>query len=164
MCGKGMGALSAICKFAEKTDIAELCKLSHLLYSDPKGSYSFTVTASVPGWPAFTPASQTFDPNNPQTYLVDMGGSFDITNLRADPPDPGPQQGYTAYADIICPDPGGTSVTISVLGSDGYSNSNTQTFTANGQISLIVPGGAQSVRDVITVTGGGKTQSISIVF
>ncbi len=164
MCGKAMGALDALCKFAEKNNIAELCKLANLLYTEPKGGYSFTVTVTVPGSAACTPGSQSFDPANPQTYMVDMGGTFDINNLYTDPADPGPKQGYSAYADVICPDPGGTSVTISVLGSDGYSNSYTNSFTSNGQIRLDVPGGAQSVRDVITVTSGTISKSISIVF
>jgi len=164
MCSKSIGALDALCKFAGKQDIAELCKLANLLYTDPKGGYSFTVTVNVPGSPAFTPAGQTFDPANPQTYLVDVGGSFDISNLRTAPLDPAPQEGYTAYAEIICPNSTGTQVTISIVGSDQYTNSDTKTFTANGMISLYVPGGAQSVKDVVTVTGEGISKSISIVF
>jgi len=164
MCGKSIGALDALCKFAGKQDIAELCKLANLLYTDPKGGYSFTVTVNVPGSAAFTPGSQTFDPANPQTYLVDVGGSFDLTNLHTVPVDPAPSEGYTAFADVICPNSAGTSVTISIVGTDGYTNSSTQTFTANGTISLYIPGGAQSVKDVITVTGEGISKSISIVF
>lgn len=164
MCGHGISALSAICKFAEKNDIAELCKLARLLNSTPSGGYSFFVTVTVPGVAAYTSGSQGFDPDNPQTYMVDMGGSFDISNLRTDPLDPGPGQAYVASADIICTDAAGTSVTISVQGSDGYSNSSTQSYTANGTITLSVPGGAQSVRDVVTLSGKGISKQISIIF
>ena len=164
MCAKSMGALEALCKFAAKQDIAELCKLANLLYTEPQGGYSFTVTVSVPGNAAYTPGAQSFDPANPQTYLVDMGGSFDILNLHTEPVDPAPQEGYTADADILCPSSSGTEVTISIVGTDGYTNSLKQTFTSNGTISLYVPGGAQSVKDVLTVTANGVTKSISIVF
>ena len=164
MCSHGIRALDAICKFAEKNDIAELCKLARLLNSQPSGGYSFFVTATLPGVPAYTSGSQGFDPDNPQTYMVDMGGSFDISNLMTNPFDPGPSQAYVASADIICPDAGGTSVTISVQGSDGYSNSFNQSYTSNGTITLTVPGGATSVRDVVTVSGNGVSKQISIVF
>jgi len=168
MCSKHIETLKALCNFADKFEdaqtLAKFCMLSMLFYTEPQGGYSFTVSVSVPGRAVHTPGAQTFDPSNPQTYLVDMGGSFDIVNLRADPPDPGPGQGYTAYADIQCPDPAGTEVTISVVGSDGYTNSSTKTITATGQISLYVPGGAASVKDVVTVQGGGKTQQIVLIF
>ena len=164
MCSKSIDAIGAICKWAKDKDIAKLCQWAVFLNSEPKGGYSFTVSVTVPGQGAYTPGAQGFDPNNPQTYMVDMGGSFDISNLRTIPPDPAPKQGYTAYADIICPEPGGTSVTISIVGSDGYSNSFTQSFTTNGTISLYVPGGAESVRDVVTVAGKGITKNISIIF
>lgn len=164
ICSKGMKVIEAFCDLSKKTDIAALCKINKMLNAQPTAAYSFTVEVAVPGSGTYIPASQTFDPDNPQTYLVDMGGTFDISGLKSSPPNPAAFEGYTASADIICPDPSGTSVTISVVGSDNYSDSHTETFTVNGQISLVVPGGAQSVRDVVTVTGGGKTVNIVIIF
>jgi len=165
MCSNAVGALKTICEFNKKTNLGDLCKLAHLLYFEPKQQqYQFWVDVAGNGIAPYTSSKGSFDPDNPQTYMVDMSGSFDLSSLYSNPADPAPLQGYTAYADVTCPDPGGTPVTISVVGTDGYSNSFTQSFTANGQISLYVPGGGASVSDHITVTGSGKTITLTIVF
>jgi hypothetical protein len=62
----------------------------------------------------------------------------------------------------------GTPVTISIVGTDGYSNSNSATMKQSGTISLYVPGAKQGVQDLITVEAviDGITYSdkTSIVF
>ena len=55
-------------------------------------------------------------------------------------------------------------MTISVVGTDGYSNSKEYDLTANAEISLTMPGGAEGVMDIITVSAMGQQLQISIVF
>ncbi|MBN1197846.1 MAG: hypothetical protein JXA23_00745 [Bacteroidales bacterium] len=55
-------------------------------------------------------------------------------------------------------------MTISVVGTDGYSKSQDYTISINAEVSLHVPGGAKGVMDVITVTAKGQQWQISLVF
>jgi hypothetical protein len=152
-----------LCKIKDEVNVADFCELVGEVYLNPNpDQYQYTLVGMIPGDVIFIPAD--FNPNTGGIISYDIPGVFNVFDLYTNPKDPGPIEGYTAVASVICPDPQGTVVTISVTGSDGYTNSNTITVTADGDVTLYVPGGAQSVKDVITVTANGKTWSTYIVF
>lgn len=162
---KALPAIDAICEFNDKTNIGDLCKLSHLLYEEPQQtSYKFTLTITIPGQGTFETESASFDPGQPSAWDIDLGGSFSVQNLHTVPGDPSPSQGYVAYAYVYCPDPDGTLVTISMVGTDGYSKSDSFDISTSSEVSLSVPGASEGVVDVITVDANGKQWQISIVF
>jgi hypothetical protein len=98
-------------------------------------------------------------------FNVDAGGEVKIVSFTTTPADPAPEEGYVAEALIECA-PQGTTVTMSIVGTDGYEDSKTATIQGDANVTLTVPGAAQGVQDVITVTigGGGPTRAIAIVF
>jgi hypothetical protein len=101
---------------------------------------------SINGWPSFA---------------INFGGNTAIDAFTATPPAPAASQGYVAKADIGCVATD-SKVTMKVSGTDGYMASSST--VENGTISLNVPGGAQGVRDTITVTidkGPSKTITLS---
>lgn len=165
MCSNAFDAIPAICEFHNKTNIGDLCNLAHLLYEEPEQTnYTFSLSVTIPGQGTFETEDAAFDPTQPSSWNIDLGGEFAVQNLHTVPSDPGPTQGYVAYADVICPSSDGTMVTISVVGTDGYTDSKTYDLTANAEISLSVPGAAEGVMDVITVEAKGQQWQISIVF
>jgi hypothetical protein len=69
------------------------------------------------------------------------------------PPNPPEGVSYTAIADIYCL-PAGSVVTLSIVGTDGYTNSISYTTTgtsSDNSYILEVPGAEAAVRDVVTV-------------
>jgi hypothetical protein len=104
--------------------------------------------------------------------LVDLGGNTTIRSISLNPPNPGAQESYIATADIFCL-PAGTVVTMSIVGTDGYTDSvstTIQTTENDGKFTLFVPGAATAgIRDVDTATvvlpdGQRLTLSASLVF
>jgi len=153
-----------LCQIKDEVNVADFCELVGEIYLNPNpDQYTYTLLAFASGKEIEIPLGN-FDPNTGGTITYDVPGEFNVVEFRTDPRDPAPLEGYTAIAEVECPDPQGTEVTISIVGSDGYTNSNTTTVTANGQVTLYVPGGAQSVKDVLTVTANGKSWSTYIVF
>lgn len=76
-----------------------------------------------------------------------------IAFFRLTPSAPSSGQSYDAEAGLKCI-PAGTKVTISITGTDGYSDSKTETFEEDRQavgLKLHVPGAAKGVRDVCEV-------------
>lgn len=92
-----------------------------------------------------------------------------INSFVLDPAYPSEGQGYTATADFHCM-PSGSVITLSIVGTDGYTNSKTETIsTVSGTATLYVPGAASGVYDVCNVnitTPNGETYSMqaSLVF
>lgn len=95
-----------------------------------------------------------------------------IKSLELSPSSPSEGQDYTITAGVYCI-PVGSVVTISMSGSDGYSDSETYTINdiskTSGSFSLEIPGADKGVRDEITVTvttpdGNVITKSASLVF
>jgi hypothetical protein len=107
------------------------------------------------------------NPGDPiPNFTVELGsmGQAKITSLTVDPSSPAADQSYVATAEIQCLAPD-TPVTITVVGTDGYTDSNTQNLSNDSFITLTVPGGAQGVRDVVKVNvQGGPTRQLSLVF
>ncbi len=80
------------------------------------------------------------------------------------PSDPAPNQGVTVTGTII-PKVAGCSISFSIVGTDGYSNSATKTTDANGQATFYIPGGASGVFDRVTITSSnGKSSIVSYTF
>jgi hypothetical protein len=153
-----------LCQIKDEVNIADFCELVGEIYLNPNpDQYTYTLVAFGSGKMIEIPLGN-FDPNTGGTITYDIPGEFNVWEFRTEPRDPAPLEGYTAIAEIECPSPQGTEVTISIVGSDGYTNSQTSTVTTNGQVTLYVPGGAQSVKDVLTVTANGKSWSTYIVF
>ena len=94
---------------------------------------------------------------------LDIPGGETIENLAINPVDPAPAESYIATASIHCA--AGQLVSISVVGTDGYTDSNA--FIAQGSMTiyLAVPGAEYGVQDLITVEIANGPQLVtSIVF
>lgn len=92
-----------------------------------------------------------------------------IENLKTDPFNPDPNQGYVTTATSRCVNGNsGQSVSLSIVGTDGYTDS-TICVPATAEASdcvLIVPGATAGVLDVLTaeILPSGDTKEISIIF
>ncbi len=125
----------------------------------PKNTYGSTVSTTVSGLSSVS-------------LLVDMGGVTAIDKFYLSPSNPGRGQSYKAIANISCIGVGAT-VTIEIVGTDGYSNSQTEQFPAGAlkqTCEMRVPGAQSSgVKDVCTITitnsdGSKLTKTASLVF
>ncbi len=98
------------------------------------------------------------------TFNIDAGGQVEIVTFTTNPADPAPFQNYIAEALISCAPPN-TRVTISIVGTDSYSDSATATINGDANVTLTVPGAEQGVSDTVTVTvTNGPTRRIFLVF
>ncbi len=80
------------------------------------------------------------------------------------PTDPAPGQGVTVTATII-PKVANCSISFSISGTDGYSNSATKTSNSEGQATFYIPGGASGVFDKVSITASnGKSYTVSYTF
>lgn len=83
---------------------------------------------------------------------VSWGGAPRITDVTLNPPAPLAYVSYDAVANLYCL-PAGTIITMSIVGTDGYSNS--KTYIVGDEVhyvaTLYVPGSYAGVRDVCTV-------------
>ncbi len=97
---------------------------------------------------------------------LDLTGEPSIEEFYTVAEDPAPEEGYTAFATVFpCSGLEPTEVTISIVGTDGYSDSITYSITERSTLTLFIPGAIQGIRDVITVTVNGEVyRIISIVF
>lgn len=90
-----------------------------------------------------------------EATTISLGGSPTIAAFSLNPPAPAHGVSYIATAVMGCL-PVGTKVTMSIVGTDGYTNSETSTVPEDGVKSytakLKVPGAATGVKDVCTVT------------
>ena len=87
-----------------------------------------------------------------------------LVTAGPNPPDPAPSQGVTVIATLI-PTAENCDISFSIVGTDGYSNSATYASDANGNASFYIPGGAEGVVDVVTITSSnGKTYTVTYVF
>ena len=100
----------------------------------------------------------------PPRLVVDYGGDTRILGAETAPADPAPYQDYVIKVRVLCA--AGKKVTISVVGSDKYTQTKTYSPTdASAELEMSVPGGAGSVKDTITIALDGKTaKTVTIVF
>ena len=109
----------------------------------------------------------------PQTKNIrincDIDGEPTIDSFILDPSFPARGQNYVASATFHCV-PIGSTITMSIVGTDGYTDSRTTTVdTTSGIANLYVPGAATGVKDVCTVvltptTGEPITMTASLMF
>ena len=126
--------------------------------------YSFKVTVSAPGQETYTTTPIEFDPSQSNTWTYSLPEEPTVSKLYTEPGDPIPLQGYTIFAQVLCPSEEGTDVTLTITGDDGYSNSRTITVNYNTEVFLYVPGAKESVVDKITATIGNITWQTYVVF
>lgn len=109
---------------------------------------------------------------NLKDMKVTWGGKPVINSFKLVPSAPSHGVSYQAIAELYCL-PIGTNVTMDIIGTDGYSNSQTSTITSgqnlNYKATLDVPGADTGVKDVCTVTavtpdGETVTKKASLVF
>lgn len=110
---------------------------------------------------------------NPETQNItinyDIDGDPTIDSFILEPDFPAQGQSYVATATFHCV-PVGSEITMSIVGTDGYTNSRTTTITTTSGIAeLYVPGAATGVRDVCTVVinppyGNSITMTASLMF
>lgn len=110
---------------------------------------------------------------NPETQDItisyDIDGDPTIDSFILEPDFPAKGQSYVATATFHCV-PVGSEITMSIVGTDGYSNSKSVTVsTTSGIAELHVPGAATGVRDVCTVVinppyGESITMTASLMF
>lgn len=80
------------------------------------------------------------------------------------PTDPGPGEGVTVTATLI-PLAQNCDISFSIVGTDGYTKSETNQSDALGQATFYIPGGAEGVVDIVTITtSNGKTYTVTYVF
>ena len=80
------------------------------------------------------------------------------------PVDPAPGQGVTVTATLI-PSIANCDISFTITGTDGYSNSATTSSDSSGQANFYIPGAAESVIDVVTISSSnGKKYTVTYVF
>jgi hypothetical protein len=86
-----------------------------------------------------------------------------LIRIGVDPADPAPGQSYVATT-YIRPAGPGFDVEMSIVGTDGYEDSDSGTTGPEGTFSLFVPGAEGGVLDVLTSRVGDQVRTTSIVF
>lgn len=99
---------------------------------------------------------------------LDMQGDPVISSFNLDPSHPGAGVSYNATADFNCI-PEGSTIEISIVGTDGYKNSISKSISGSGSAVLHVPGAKSGVYDLCEVVidmpfGETLTMQASLVF
>lgn len=84
-------------------------------------------------------------------------------DARPSPADPGPGEGVTVTA-TTSPAIAGCAMVFSVVGTDGYTNSQTVNSDASGQGSFFIPGGEEGVVDRVTIQVGTHQTTVVYTF
>ena len=133
-----------------------------------RGELRLSAHARIPGsiGSGFSPLFD-YDPFNegPPILPIDIMGAPILDRFFTLPVDPTAAQNYIATVKVSCAVPN-TTVTISVSGDDGYSDSGTCVITDGFEAcNLDVPGGEAGVRDTIRVEINGVLErTISVTF
>ena len=101
-----------------------------------------------------------------EDLYLNLDGTPELNQLRADPPNPAEDQNYMILVQLNCATQGNV-LGISIVGSDGYSDSTTcnQILDSNIDCTLLVPGAEGGVEDIITVTlDGSEIGTLRVVF
>lgn len=138
-----------------------------------KFTEDIVLRAGVDGIPAnFYGPSKTVSPNTAFPALtIDLPSVTTIKTLKLTPAAPAPYINFRATSEVVCLQPGSV-VTISVVGTDGYTNSKSMTITTaqnSGTFFLDVPGADPGVRDDVTMqirllNGTFITRKASLVY
>lgn len=132
------------------------------------------ISAYAIGIPTNTYSIQQRVPGNGPypTVNINLGSATKVRTFRMTPPTPIVGQSYDASIDVFCLKPGST-VKISVIGTDGYSNTITypiSTTLPDGVFTLTVPGAiSPGIVDYVTFQitlpdGASLTRSAFLVF
>ncbi len=170
-CGTAFTASQIYCSFIHEdagggTSIDSwFCGELTEVFNNPPIEYQMKAYIKVPGVASVPTDWLPYSSNSSNSYTVTIPPKLRIANFKTEPADPKPNEGYTSSAIILCPSTEGTEVKISIVGTDGYTNSKTETIDVNSTIILYVPGAEAGVRDVITINcKDGPKKEISIVF
>jgi hypothetical protein len=166
VCEAGFGSALAACTgikaFVPTGTQQGMCHAieSSVSFFDPDGA-TIKATASKDGQSGS--ATQDFAGNvSVASLTIDLPANCKVTSFSTSPVDPGPQESYLATAVTTCKG-SNTSVSLSVVGTDGYTDS--RVCTAQSTCSLSVPGGAGGVHDTVTVnTSTGESRVVGLVF
>lgn len=137
------------------TDATNFCENvgDFLDRSSPTSDAQFTIQAVATGAGKFKAISQArvVNANGPFPEMeVDYGGAFSVDSFVINPSRPNPGQSYTVNVRFSCV--AGQKVTIKVMGTDGFTKSNSENLTGlSASLSLSVPGAAATVMDTVTV-------------
>jgi len=127
--------------------------------------YFLAPSANIPGVGYFAVAGANAPAEGPfPNFVIDAGGAVDILSFTSFPVDPLPYQGYVATAAITCA-PANTSVTMTIVGTDGYVDSTSCSIEGDNSCSLFVPGAEEGVIDTVTTSiSNGPSKQIVLVF
>jgi hypothetical protein len=119
----------------------------------------------IPGEGVITGSGATAPSIGPfPTFNISAPNEVEIVSFKTTPADPAPFQNYIAEALIHCAPPN-TQVTMSIVGTDGFSDSRTAIIQGDANVTLTVPGAEEGVVDTVTVAiANGPTRRIVLVF
>ncbi|MBI5663999.1 MAG: hypothetical protein HZC49_02745 [Nitrospirae bacterium] len=86
-----------------------------------------------------------------------------VIQIVVDPADPAPKQSVTVTITVLN-SLQGTPVSYALAGTDNYKQGGTLNTNQSGQISFVVPGGAQGVSDEFTISAGSVTEEYTYTF
>lgn len=133
---------------------------------DPAQNLALQAWANAKGLPPASSASQTVAPTGPFPSLsIEFPNTGPIVHpIVLSPADPAPGEGYVASVRIECVSPD-TLVTLSVAGSDGYTDSTSISVQGDSTAELFVPGADAGVGDLISIQISGVTRlQVAVVF
>ncbi len=127
--------------------------------------YFLAPSADIPGVGGFAIAGKTAPAEGPfPNFVIDAAGAVDIVSFTSNPADPLPFQDYVATTVITCAPPN-TSVTMSIVGTDGYTDSIVCVIDGDDSCLLNVPGAEEGIVDTVTVSiSNGPSKQIVLVF
>lgn len=97
------------------------------------------------------------------SFSIEVGGSVAIQNFTASTFNPAPGEDYVATAHVVCAPPN-TAVVMSIIGTDGYTDSKSYSITGDADVSLSVPGAAPGVVDHVTIKVGDSLSQTLVVY
>ncbi|MEP5364900.1 MAG: hypothetical protein ABJQ37_13705 [Reichenbachiella sp.] len=148
----------------------ELCNAEFLDYTITEDIVLKGVVIGLPNNIYSEPQQVSGNGPYPELY-VNLGSETVISGFILEPSIPQPNESYRAIAKLFCLEVG-TEIDISIVGSDGYTNS-TSYFVSSadsyGEYELNVPGALEGVEDVCTLQlkmldGTTLTRTASLVF
>lgn len=124
-----------------------------------------SASALIPGVGALAGTSATVPLGGPYPLLqVQFPNNVAIQSFTTDPVDPPAGVGYVATAIIQCA-PANTAVNLSIIGTDGFTESTSCTVQGNSSCSMFVPGaGEPGIVDTLTaqIPGGPTATAVNI--
>lgn len=167
--------MDAYCSFIDMTDFEYVQDICNLIKAHDVTLYEsellvVPILNSLPKMIEGTPA--IFKPGQSLLDLkIDAGGLPAIREFILEPPAPVAYQGYDAKAYLTCL-PKGSKITMSIVGTDNYTNTVNYTIQAdelNYEATMGVPGSYAGVKDVCTIivdtpSGESLKKTATLVF